>query len=100
MRPIRDGLYRTGLENELDKQVAQKGADYCGSCFGGLEPPNGCCNTCDEVRQAYSDRGWAFGNPDSIDQVSILRFIGTPNTNSLSPVCGRALDRKDQGATT
>ncbi|KIM28739.1 hypothetical protein M408DRAFT_329198 [Serendipita vermifera MAFF 305830] len=68
LMPIHDGLYRTGLENEVDKQLAAKGPNYCGSCYGGLEPVSGCCNTCDEVRQAYSDRGWAFGNPDAIDQ--------------------------------
>jgi hypothetical protein len=68
--PIHDGQYRTELKNELDKQVAVKGANYCGSCYGGLEPESGCCNTCDDVRLAYSNRGWAFGNPDSIDQVS------------------------------
>lgn len=35
-------------------------ADYCGSCYGADARPerNGCCNTCDDVRNAYSDRGW------------------------------------------
>jgi len=68
LKPINDGQYRTDLQNELDKQLAVKDADYCGSCYGGQAPANGCCNTCEEVRQAYSDRGWAFGNPDGIDQ--------------------------------
>lgn len=27
-----------------------------------------CCNTCDDVREAYRRRGWAFKNPDSIEQ--------------------------------
>jgi len=66
--PINDGIYRTDLKNELDKQVAQKDPNYCGSCWGGLEPASGCCNTCEDVRRAYSDRGWAFGNPDAVDQ--------------------------------
>lgn len=72
LRPVRDGLYRVGIENELDKQIAQRGPNYCGSCYGGLAPVSGCCNNCDEVRQAYSDRGWAFGNPDAIEQVQLL----------------------------
>jgi len=56
------------LGSELDKAVAGRGEGYCGSCYGGHEPPSGCCNTCEEVRKAYVDRGWSFGNPDSIDQ--------------------------------
>lgn len=44
-----------------------------GSCYGGTPPtdgPNpGCCNTCDEVREAYVRRGWSFVNPDAVEQV-------------------------------
>lgn len=62
--------YSAQLQNDLDKmnEVKQKG--YCGSCYGGLEPESGCCNTCDEVRTAYVNRGWSFSNPDAIEQVS------------------------------
>jgi len=56
------------LRNDLDKLNEQRGPDYCGSCFGGLPPPTGCCNTCEQVRQAYVDRGWSFNRPDSIEQ--------------------------------
>ncbi|XP_076219910.1 endoplasmic reticulum-Golgi intermediate compartment protein 3-like, partial [Aptenodytes patagonicus] len=27
-----------------------------------------CCNTCDDVREAYRRRGWAFKNPDTVEQ--------------------------------
>lgn len=44
-----------------------------GSCYGGTPPtegPNpGCCNTCDDVREAYVRRGWSFVNPDAVEQV-------------------------------
>jgi len=33
-----------------------------------LEPASGCCNTCEDVRTAYVNRGWSFSNPDAIDQ--------------------------------
>lgn len=61
--------YSAQLQNDLDKinQVKQKG--YCGSCYGGLEPEGGCCNTCEDVRMAYVNRGWSFSNPDAIEQV-------------------------------
>lgn len=27
-----------------------------------------CCNSCDDVREAYRRRGWALKNPDTIEQ--------------------------------
>ncbi|KAJ1851910.1 ER-derived vesicles protein erv46 [Coemansia sp. RSA 1722] len=44
------------------------GKPYCGSCYGGVAPDSGCCNTCASVHEAYSRRGWAFTDPDSIEQ--------------------------------
>ena len=59
------------LQNDLDKINDVKKDGYCGSCYGGLEPPSGCCNTCEEVRQSYVNRGWSFSNPDAIEQVRV-----------------------------
>ena len=59
----------TDLQNDLDKLNEQRQNGYCGSCYGGVEPASGCCNTCEEVRQAYVNRGWSFNRPDSIEQV-------------------------------
>lgn len=56
------------LKNDLSRVSAIGQAGYCGSCYGGEIPKGGCCNTCDEVRQAYLARGWAFTTPDSIEQ--------------------------------
>lgn len=46
--------------------------DYCGGCYGATPPPNsqkpGCCNTCDEVREAYASVSWAFGRGDGVEQ--------------------------------
>ncbi|KAJ2919194.1 hypothetical protein MD484_g1237, partial [Candolleomyces efflorescens] len=56
------------LQNDLEKLQESKKDGYCGSCYGGLEPPSGCCNNCEEVRQAYINRGWSFSNPDAIEQ--------------------------------
>jgi len=57
------------LRNEIDKLAERRASDYCGSCYGGQEPANGCCNSCEEVRQAYTEKGWSFTNPDGIEQV-------------------------------
>lgn len=59
------------LRNDIDKLNEQRQSGYCGSCYGGIEPEGGCCNTCDEVRQAYVNRGWSFNSPDAIEQVRL-----------------------------
>ncbi|KAF4505065.1 hypothetical protein G6O67_007054 [Ophiocordyceps sinensis] len=45
---------------------------YCGECFGAAAPPTaqktGCCNSCDEVREAYAVQGWAFGRGEGVEQ--------------------------------
>ncbi|KAI9004408.1 endoplasmic reticulum vesicle transporter-domain-containing protein [Hyaloraphidium curvatum] len=48
-------------------------ASYCGDCYGGVpkpteENPKGCCNTCDEVREAYQRKGWSFNRPEEVEQ--------------------------------
>ncbi|CAI5480062.1 unnamed protein product [Closterium sp. Yama58-4] len=42
--------------------------DFCGSCYGAAETEDQCCNNCEEVREAYNKRGWAFNNADAIEQ--------------------------------
>jgi len=42
--------------------------DYCGSCYGSEAVPGTCCNTCEEVQEQYRRKGWAFTNPDAIEQ--------------------------------
>lgn len=32
--------------------------ELCGSCYGAAEDDNECCNTCDDVKRAYSRKGW------------------------------------------
>ncbi|CCM04126.1 uncharacterized protein FIBRA_06287 [Fibroporia radiculosa] len=66
--PLQSLAKSAELRNDLDKINEQRGDNYCGSCYGGQAPPGGCCNTCDQVRQAYIDRGWSFTRPDSIEQ--------------------------------
>ncbi|KAF9533245.1 Sec1-like protein [Crepidotus variabilis] len=60
--------FNADLRNDLDKLHDTKKDNYCGSCYGGVEPENGCCNTCDEVRQSYVNRGWSFAQPELVEQ--------------------------------
>ncbi|EIN12528.1 endoplasmic reticulum-derived transport vesicle ERV46 [Punctularia strigosozonata HHB-11173 SS5] len=62
------GSQRSELESEFDRQNKPMPDGYCGSCYGAEPSEGACCNSCDAVRQAYVNRGWSFGNPDSIEQ--------------------------------
>lgn len=57
------------LHNDAAEHLAP---DYCGDCYGTKPPPNaqkpGCCNTCDEVREAYALASWAFGRGENVEQ--------------------------------
>ncbi|PGH19198.1 hypothetical protein AJ80_04169 [Polytolypa hystricis UAMH7299] len=55
-----------------DNSATHLNPDYCGDCYGAPTPPNakkaGCCNTCDEVREAYASVSWAFGRGENVEQ--------------------------------
>eukprot|EP00262_Sarcandra_glabra_P008847 TRINITY_DN226_c0_g4_i1.p1 TRINITY_DN226_c0_g4~~TRINITY_DN226_c0_g4_i1.p1 ORF type:complete len:385 (+),score=63.20 TRINITY_DN226_c0_g4_i1:84-1238(+) len=48
---------------------------YCGSCYGAEVSDDDCCNSCEEVRIAYQNKGWGLLNPDVIDQCKREGFI-------------------------
>ena len=41
----------------------------CESCYGAETPEKRCCNTCEDVREAYRRKGWALSDVDDIKQV-------------------------------
>ncbi|KKA30808.1 hypothetical protein TD95_003664 [Thielaviopsis punctulata] len=55
-----------------DEDAKHLDPDYCGECYGAQAPDNamkkGCCNTCDEVRDAYAQASWAFGDGTGVEQ--------------------------------
>lgn len=40
----------------------------CESCYGAESMDSPCCNTCEEVREAYRRRGWAMNSADGVIQ--------------------------------
>ena len=38
------------------------------SCYGAETEELSCCNSCEDVREAYRLKGWAFNKPDGIGQ--------------------------------
>lgn len=53
------------------------GTAQCGSCYGAQTSAGQCCNTCEDVREAYRIRGWAFSNPEGIQQCVGEGFVKT-----------------------
>jgi len=49
----------------------------CESCYGAETPEKRCCNTCEDVREAYRKKGWALSDVDDIKQVLMGSFFLT-----------------------
>jgi hypothetical protein len=59
------------LEKEREEKEKRKQEDpnYCGPCYGAVPPDSDvCCNTCEDVRKAYSEKGWAFHDGSGMEQ--------------------------------
>ncbi|KAJ1353639.1 hypothetical protein KIN20_010304 [Parelaphostrongylus tenuis] len=53
-------------QNKTSDAAVEVTTQKCGSCYGAL-PPGSCCNTCDQVREAYELRGWQV-NVEIVEQ--------------------------------
>ncbi|KAG9248426.1 endoplasmic reticulum-golgi intermediate compartment protein-like protein 3 [Calycina marina] len=60
------------LDLHAEDQASHLDPNYCGGCYGATPPPtaikSGCCNTCEEVREAYASVSWAFGRGENVEQ--------------------------------
>lgn len=63
------------LSNDVDIEEICKGLQpgqpgNCESCYGALPQENNryCCNTCEAVKAAYAQKGWAFYDGENIVQ--------------------------------
>ncbi|KAK0618192.1 endoplasmic reticulum vesicle transporter-domain-containing protein [Bombardia bombarda] len=58
--------------HDAEETATHLDPSYCGPCYGATAPHNaakeGCCNTCDEVREAYAQSSWAFGKGEGVEQ--------------------------------
>ncbi|MCP9263210.1 Endoplasmic reticulum-Golgi intermediate compartment protein 3 [Dirofilaria immitis] len=76
---IKDDVYKITLLNGKEGSGVRQGVNInattissapasqvlCGSCYGAK---NGCCNTCEEVKEAYMRKGWELVNIGTIEQ--------------------------------
>lgn len=65
----------TSEQKRIKALYASKGPDYCGSCWGAVpEGETRCCNTCEDVRRAYQEVGWAFFDGSNIEQCDFENY--------------------------
>jgi len=75
VRPASEGggvISSTKLDFEAAEAAAHLDPEYCGECYGADAPTSaqkpGCCNTCEEVRNAYAQKSWGFGKGEGVEQ--------------------------------
>ncbi|KAG8226870.1 hypothetical protein J437_LFUL006579 [Ladona fulva] len=62
-------------------------ANKCGSCYGAEDEETKCCNTCEEVREAYRKKRWQFPHePGAIEQCKSEKSTGKTE-NALREGC-------------
>lgn len=66
------GVIESSALNLHDDSAEHLDPSYCGECGGAPAPSNvvkqGCCNTCEEIREAYAQQSWAFGDGRAFEQ--------------------------------
>jgi hypothetical protein len=67
------------------RPVAKLEAGQCGDCYGAAEA-GVCCNTCEEVREAYKKKGWGFVMK-GVSQCEVEGFYGDVQTQLTNVRC-------------
>lgn len=57
-----------GDKSHEAKELLELDPKRCESCYGAETPEKRCCNTCEDVREAYRRKGWALSDVDDIKQ--------------------------------
>lgn len=69
IRKTRTNIFLELGDNTKDIAKALNSKNDCGSCYGATSlRQDGCCNTCQDVREAYVKSGWGMVNVHIIDQ--------------------------------
>lgn len=72
--PIDDPEKEEALGNTLPSVTTQQSenmTEKCGSCYGAETEETKCCNTCEDVQDAYRLRGWAMRKLSEIAQCQL-----------------------------
>ncbi|XP_044478384.1 endoplasmic reticulum-Golgi intermediate compartment protein 3-like [Mangifera indica] len=71
-----EGIGAPKIEKPLQRHGGrlEHNETYCGSCFGAETSDEDCCNSCEEVREAYRKKGWSL-TPNLVDQCKREGFL-------------------------
>ncbi|KAI9294407.1 endoplasmic reticulum-golgi intermediate compartment protein 3, partial [Neoconidiobolus thromboides FSU 785] len=58
---------KSNSDVQKDAVTKKRGPDYCGSCYGAGSEKQ-CCNTCDEIKSAYTKKGWEMTKFEDFEQ--------------------------------
>lgn len=72
-----DGIGSPKIEKPLQKHGGRldHNETYCGSCYGAEASEHDCCNSCEEVREAYQKKHWGPPHLELIDQCKREGYI-------------------------
>lgn len=71
---VSEPLKSSYLEEKNETLIKEKDRSKCGSCYGAARKES-CCQTCDDVRDAYIRKGWAFEPSPRFEQVLFYIYI-------------------------
>ncbi|XP_033207625.1 endoplasmic reticulum-Golgi intermediate compartment protein 3 [Belonocnema kinseyi] len=78
-RPIEDPKKTDIMDprKSTEKSVQNATEDECGDCYGAADESMGiiCCNTCEEIKEAYKLRKWAIRDPAEFKQCQNDRSV-------------------------
>lgn len=63
------------MEESQNKQNITTTKSSCGSCYGAETEEAPCCNSCQDVRDAYNKMGWAFPQGNMVEQCNAQRIV-------------------------
>ncbi|GJN02729.1 hypothetical protein PR202_ga20110 [Eleusine coracana subsp. coracana] len=72
------GLEHLDVKHDIFKQRIDAHGNVIATrqdAVGGMKSDGQCCNTCEDVREAYRKKGWGVSNPDLLDQCKREGFL-------------------------
>ena len=65
---IRLAKLEAEIEQSIEEIPVPNNSNGCASCYGAETDRFPCCVTCEDVREAYRDKGWAFTSAKDVAQ--------------------------------
>uniref|UniRef100_T1JD18 Endoplasmic reticulum-Golgi intermediate compartment protein 3 n=1 Tax=Strigamia maritima TaxID=126957 RepID=T1JD18_STRMM len=78
-KPIKDPEREEslGVTSEFKDAVIPNATNEttCGSCYGAEGPDRKCCNTCDDIQEAYRIKGWGIQKLELFEQCKLVSLV-------------------------